>query len=70
MQQTAALFDQLVGTGGQVPRHLNPERPRSLEVDNQLKLCRLHHRQVARFRSLEAADVVSSAMRLASPTPT
>src|SRR6516225_6991794 len=30
-------------------------------ISNQLKLCRLHHRQITRFRSLEgAADVVSN----------
>jgi len=64
------LFNYLVGARKQRDGRIKAERLGGLEVDNQLKLCRLHHRRVAQFRSLDAADVVSSAMRLASPTPT
>jgi len=57
-QQTAALFDQLVGAGKHSLRNNNPERLGGLEVDHQLVLGRRLHPQVGRLFSLEdAVDV-------------
>jgi hypothetical protein len=44
-----ASFHYLVGAGEQRRRHLDPERLRSLEVDEKLKLGRLMDRQVRRL---------------------
>ena len=47
------LFDDLVRLGGEAGRHLDAERLGSLEVDEQLELGRLHHRQVPELLTLE-----------------
>src|SRR5262249_22403986 len=39
-------LDHLVGAGEQRRWHVEAERPRSVEVDHQLELRRLHNRQV------------------------
>jgi len=44
MQQTAQLFDHLVGTSKERQRYGDAERLGSLEVDHQLYLHRLLHR--------------------------
>jgi hypothetical protein len=49
----AASFDHLVGAGDQRWRHLQPERLGSLEVDDQLELVRLLHRQVCGLGALQ-----------------
>ena len=38
VQQTASLFDHLVGAGEQRRRHVQAERPRGLEIDYQFEL--------------------------------
>ena len=47
------LFDDLVRLGGEAGRHLDAERLGSLEVDEELELGRLHHRQVPELLTLE-----------------
>jgi hypothetical protein len=47
------LFDYLVGAGEQPSRHANAERLGDLEVDKELELCRLLHRQFTRFGTLQ-----------------
>src|SRR6516164_10074191 len=51
-QQTASLFDHLVGGGEHRRRHREAERSSSLMVNDQLELRRLHHRQVAPSASI------------------
>jgi hypothetical protein len=48
-QQTAFLFDHLVGAGEQRLRQGEAERLGGLEVDHQLELCRLFNRQITRL---------------------
>src|SRR5262245_6696471 len=52
---TAAKFslDHFVGPRLEKPRHLEPESLRSLEIDDQLELRRLLHRQISRLRAIE-----------------
>jgi hypothetical protein len=49
-QQTAELFDNLVGQRLERVRHLNAECPGRLQVDNELELGRPQHRQVSALR--------------------
>jgi hypothetical protein len=42
------LLDHLIGESEQCVWHFDAERPRRLQVDNELKLGRLHDRQVGR----------------------
>ena len=44
-------FDDLVGEREQRRRQVEPERLGGLEIDHQLELDRLHHRQVGRLRT-------------------
>src|SRR5262249_37062443 len=46
----APLFDHLVSAGEQRRRNLNPKRLRCNQVDDEIELGRLLHRQVARLR--------------------
>src|SRR5262245_54538887 len=48
-QQTASLFDDLIGGGEQFVRDGQPEHPGGLVVDDQLELRRLHDRQFRRL---------------------
>ena len=55
-------FDHLVGAGQERLRHGQAKRLRGLEVDHQLELGRLLHRQVGRLLALEdAVDVAGRA---------
>jgi len=47
------LFDHLVGEGEQLVGNLQVERLRSLEIDDQLKLCWQHNRQITRLLAFE-----------------
>src|SRR5271169_2886044 len=54
-QQTASLFDHLVGDGEHACRNGEAERLSGRAVDDELEFCRLQHRQVGRLRALEDA---------------
>jgi hypothetical protein len=57
-QQTAPLFDHLVGAGEQRRWHVEAERPCSPEVDDQLELGRCLHGQLGwLLTSEDAVDV-------------
>src|SRR5215475_7739326 len=49
------LFDHLVGAGEERRWHFKAENPSCLQIDAQLKLCRLHDRQLCWVRALEDA---------------
>src|SRR6266702_8720381 len=49
----AALFDHLVNTSAQGPRHFEAERLQRLEIDDQLEFGRPHDRQIGGFLALE-----------------
>src|SRR5450830_1931627 len=55
LQQTASLFNYLVGTGEQRGRHFEAKRFRGLEIDHQLEFGWLLDRQVFRLCALEDA---------------
>ena len=48
-QTSAASFDHLVGYGEYAGWNCKAKRPRSIEIDNELELGRLLHRQIGRF---------------------
>jgi hypothetical protein len=54
------LFDHLVGASEQGERHGDAERLRRLQVDNQLDLGRLLHRQVGRLFTFQDAARVDA----------
>jgi hypothetical protein len=54
-QKRTRLFDHLVGDGEQGRRHLDAERPRRLQVDDELKFGRLYDRKAGRLGALENA---------------
>src|SRR5262245_26606491 len=61
-QQTAQLFDHLVGAGQHARRQLKAERLCGLEVDHELELGGLLYRQVGGLLALEdAIDVPCNA---------
>src|SRR5205085_11285912 len=59
------LFDHLVGAAEQCHWHIEAECLRSLEIDEQLILCRRLHRQLAGSSAFEdAVDVVCRRTKL------
>src|SRR5262249_54873300 len=58
--QQAGLFDQLVGAAAQRERHSQAERLGGLQVDDQLDLRGLLHRQVGGLLALEDATGVDA----------
>src|SRR3984893_3873761 len=52
-QQTASLFDDLVGECEQRRRHLEAKRPSGREIDGELELGRLLDLEVARLRAAQ-----------------
>src|SRR5215469_13489389 len=59
------LLDDLVRFGGEIWRDLDAERFGSLEVDNELKFDRLHHRKVAGLFNLENPPDVDADLAIA-----
>src|SRR6516162_6150496 len=51
--RVASSFDHLVGEREQSIRHVETERLGGLEIDHELELGRLHHRQISRLLALE-----------------
>ena len=65
VQQTAFLFDHLVGDGKQRRGHFEAHHPGRLSVDDQLKLARLHDRQVRGPRAFENTTGVDADLTIA-----
>src|SRR5215470_2886098 len=58
LQQIASLFDHLVGADEYRRRNVEAKRLRGLEIDDEIELGGLHHRQIGRLRTFEnPADV-------------
>jgi hypothetical protein len=65
-QQTASLFDHLVGTGEQRGRNVNAERPSRLQVDDELKPGRQLDWHIGWILALEDATGVDAGQALRS----
>jgi hypothetical protein len=61
----ARLFDDLICLGGKIRGHLDTERLGGLEVDDELKFGRLHHRQVSGLFALENPPSVDTNLAIA-----
>src|SRR3974377_501301 len=59
------LLDDLVRLGGQIRWHLEAKRLGGLEVDDELKFGRLHHRQVSGLLALENPPGVDTDLAIA-----
>ena len=57
LQQTAALFDHLIGELLEMQRHVEAQRFGCLQVDHELELGGLIDRQVGRLFALEILPV-------------
>jgi hypothetical protein len=62
LQQTAPLFNNLVGSGEQRGRYFDPEYPCGLQVDDELELGRPHHWHIGRFLALEHAASIDAGL--------
>src|SRR5262249_25291782 len=65
----ASSLDHLVGEREQLGRKLDAERFGGLEIDDELELSRLHHRQVGRLLALEDATGVHAKLAIRFPIP-
>jgi|SRR5450631_452650 hypothetical protein len=66
-QQTASLFDHFVGAGDERWRNHEPKCLGSLEVDHQLELGWLHHRQIFGLSALQNPSVILDLAVSAAP---
>src|SRR6516162_7573947 len=58
------LLDYLVGARGKRRRHIEAERLRSLEIDDELELSRLHGGKLGRLGALENAPGIDAALSI------
>src|SRR5262245_62852941 len=63
-QQTASLFDHLVGAGEEWRRNFEAKRPSGVEVDDQLYLGGLMDRQVGRLLAFENPPSVDAGLTI------
>jgi hypothetical protein len=61
VQQTARIFDHLVGADDEGRRRVEAKRPGGLEVDHKLVLGRGLHGQIGRLLALQNAASVDAA---------
>src|SRR5712692_8256727 len=61
---SAVSFNHLVGAGEHGRRHVDAEHPGCLQVDDELELARLQHRQVGRVLALEDAAGIDSSLAI------
>src|SRR5262249_37209947 len=57
------LLDHLVGAQQDGRRHLKPECPGGLKIENELKSCRLHNWQISGLLALQNTPSVGSNQR-------
>ncbi len=65
-QQTADLFDHLVGERKQLRRHIETERLDRLQIDDELEFRRQQNRQIGDHRAFKNFPQYTPACRVAS----
>jgi len=58
--RSAPLFDHLVGAGEQHGRHVEPERAGGRQIDDEIELGRLYHRQIGGLLAFQDASGIDT----------